>query len=169
MMNEPLGPAGGVTDTRRLREVLGCFPTGVAVVTTLGANGGPVGLTVNSLASVSLDPPLLLWCLSLASPSLPAFRTHPCFAVNILATDQGELCRRFARPSADRFAGVRWRPGLHGVPLIDDAVAHLQCRPYVRHGGGDHEIIVGEVVALAGSDRAPLVFSRGRLTGVSGA
>ena len=91
-----------------LREALGSFPTGVAVVTTLGDEGAPLGLTVNSFNSVSLDPALVLWSLALSSPSIEAFRKHGAFAINILRKDQGELCMRFARPADDKFKGVEW-------------------------------------------------------------
>lgn len=147
---------------RELREVLGCFATGVAVVTTRGEGGAPVGLTINSFNSVSLDPPLVLWSLALAAPSLDAFRAHPGFAVNILSEDQAALARKFARPAPDKFAGIDWEPGYADVPLIAGAAARLECRTWRRYEGGDHEIIVGEVIAVAAVDKAPLIFHRGR-------
>ena len=154
-------------NSRELRDVLGSFATGVVVVTTLGDGGAPVGLTINSFNSVSLDPPLVLWSLALTAPSLGAFRAHDAFAVNILSRDQADLCMRFARPSDDKFAGVSWRPGLKGVPVLNDAHAHLECRTWRHYEGGDHEIIIGEVMALAATDTAPLVYHRGRLAHVA--
>ena len=94
-----------------LRDVLGQFATGVTVVTTLGDGGAPVGLSANSFASVSLDPPLIIWSIGLRAPSLGAFRSHGFFAINILCDQSKDLALRFARPSDDKFAGVDWRPG----------------------------------------------------------
>lgn len=146
---------------RHLREVLGSFTTGVVVVTTLGSGGRPVGLTINSFNSVSLDPPLILWSLALTSPSLAAFRASESFVVNILAENQEDLGRSFATPSADKFAGVAWEAGLTGAPVLKDTAAHLECRVYARYPGGDHEIYLGEVMALQDRGHAPLVYHRG--------
>ena len=151
-----------VIGDRELRDVLGCFATGVAVVTTRGEGGAPVGLTINSFNSVSLDPPLVLWSLSLNAPSLGAFRANGAFAVNILSERQANLARKFARPASDKFAGVDWEPGCADVPLIAGAAARLECRTWRRYEGGDHEIIIGEVIAMAATDKAPLIFHRGR-------
>lgn len=153
-------------DRQELRAALGCFATGVVVVTTLGKGGAPVGLTINSFNSVSLDPPLVLWSLALSAPSLDAFRSHPAFAINILSAEQADACRQFARPAPDKFAGVGWTPGHEGVPVLDGAVANLQCRTFRRYEGGDHEIFLGEVVGLRASDREPLVYHRGRFAQV---
>ncbi|WP_137389058.1 flavin reductase family protein [Rhodoligotrophos defluvii] len=155
----PLSP-----DAQGLRKVLGCFTTGVVVATTLGPSEMPVGLTINSFNSVSLNPPLILWSLSLSAPSLAAFRGHPAFAINILSADQADLCHRFARPARDKFAGIPWSRGLMNVPLLSDALASLECAVWRRHEGGDHEIIIGEVRHLRATDKAPLVYHRGRLT-----
>ena len=146
---------------RHLRDCLGSFTTGVVVVTTLGTEGRPVGLTINSFNSVSLDPPLILWSLALKAPSLEAFRATGAFVINILAEDQEDLGRRFATPSADKFAGVAYAPGLTGAPVLADTAAHLECRTYARYPGGDHEIYVGEVTALQDRGHAPLVYHRG--------
>ena len=152
--------------SRELREVLGCFATGVAVVTTVGDGGVPVGVTINSFNSVSLNPPLVLWSLSLAAPSLSAFRNHRAFAVNILSEGQVHIGRQFARPAPDKFAGIDWQPGYRGVPLIAETAARLECRTWQRYEGGDHEIFIGEVIAMAATDKAPLVFPRGRFARV---
>ncbi len=146
---------------RHLRDVLGAFATGVVVVTTLGAGGRPVGLTINSFNSVSLDPPLILWSLALKAPSLAAFRASNVFTINILAEHQEGLGRRFATPSEDKFAGVDHAPGLNGAPVLADTAAHMECRVYARYAGGDHEIYVGEVTALQDRGHAPLVYHRG--------
>jgi len=148
-------------DRRALRAALGCFATGIAVVTTRGAAGAPVGLTVNSFNSVSLDPPLILWSISLTAPSISAFRDYNAFAVNILAADQSALCTRFATPNPDKFSGVGWREGHLGVPLIEGTVAQFECSTHARHAGGDHEIYLGRVVALRSREGAPLIVWRG--------
>lgn len=148
-------------DESALRSALSCFATGVAVVTTRATNGTPIGLTVNSFNSVSLDPPLILWSIALGAPSLAAFRTHDAFAVNILAADQSNVCTRFANPARDKFSGIEWREGHAGVPLIEGTVAQFECRTHARHPGGDHEIYLGRVVAVRSTDRSPLVICRG--------
>lgn len=152
-----VNPDATAIDSQELKRVLGCFATGVVVVTTLGPGDSPVGLTVDSFNSVSLDPPLVLWSLSLNAPSLTAFRTHNHFAVNILAEDHAHLCRQFAVSSHDKFKGVETVPGIGGVPLLQGVVAHLECRTFARYPGGDHEIYLGEVVSMRWEDRAPLV------------
>ncbi len=152
-----------------LREALGHFATGVAVVTTVGDGGAPVGLTVNSFNSVSMSPPLILWSLARTAPSFQAFRNHQSFAINILAKDQRELCLQFARSHDNKFRDVSHRPGFDDVPLIDGATAQLECRTYRRYDGGDHEIYLGEVVGITTFDKHPLVFHRGQFRLLSGA
>lgn len=149
-------------DSTALREVLGCFATGVAVATTVGEDGRPVGLTINSFNSVSLDPPLVLWSIARSAPSFEAFRVHKAFTINILAEEQRELCRRFATPSDDKFADVAFESGYKGVPRLDGAIAYLECDTHDRFPGGDHTIIVGRVLNVASEDRAPLVYHRGQ-------
>jgi 3-hydroxy-9,10-secoandrosta-1,3,5(10)-triene-9,17-dione monooxygenase reductase component len=151
-------------DGRALRRALACFATGIAVVTTRGDGGAPVGLTVNSFNSVSLDPPLILWSIALTAPSLAAFRRNDAFAVNILAADQADICARFATPAPDKFSDVAWREGRLGVPVLDGTVAQFECRTHARYPGGDHEIHLGRVVALRSSGERPLVVWRGRLS-----
>lgn len=146
-----------------LRRAMGRFATGVAVVTALDGAGQPVGITVNSLTSVSLDPPLLLWSIDRRSTSWPTFRDSASFAVNVLASDGGALCRRFSRRESDRFAGVQWRRGPLGLPLLHGSLSQLACRVWARYPGGDHEIIVGEVLSAEGRDGEPLLFHQGRL------
>ncbi len=157
-------PSG--VDPKDLREALGNFTTGVAIATTIGDGGAPVGVTINSFNSVSLDPPLILWSLANSAPSFGAFRSNPSFAINLLAADQQDTCMQFARPSEDKFRGVGHRTGFGGVPLIDGAAVQFECRSYARYPGGDHEIHVGEVVRISVSDRPPLVFHRGRFKSV---
>lgn len=144
------------------RQVMGCFPTGVTIMTVALPDGQRVGVTASSFNTVSLDPPLILWSLSLRAPSLAAFRAADHFAVNVLADGQDALARQFARPAADKFAGIASHPGLTGAPLIEGALAHIECRVSARHAGGDHEIILGEVVGLSHGEGEPLVFRGGR-------
>jgi 3-hydroxy-9,10-secoandrosta-1,3,5(10)-triene-9,17-dione monooxygenase reductase component len=150
-------------DTREFRRALGTFPTGVAVVTTRAASGAFVGLTINSFTSVSLEPPLVLWALNATSPNLGAFDRAPYFAVNILAEDQVELSKRFAAPAGNKFARLEVHAGLEDMPLIAGCAAHLQCRTYARHNGGDHVLFIGHVERFGyDSQKRPLVFYSGR-------
>lgn len=155
--------AGPVFDSREFRRALGCFPTGVAIITTRDAQGQPVGLTCNSFSSVSLDPPLVLWSLRTASKSLPAFRDNPSFAINVLADDQGDLSARFASSSiADKFEGVAHSEGYASVPLIDACVARFQCSVFAQHDAGDHVIFIGKVERFENErEEDPLVFYKG--------
>jgi 3-hydroxy-9,10-secoandrosta-1,3,5(10)-triene-9,17-dione monooxygenase reductase component len=150
-----------VIESRRFRDVLGSFTTGVIVVTTVNECGHPVGLTVNSFNSLSLDPPLILWSLSLKAPSLNSFRSTGHFVINILSSSQQRLCKVFSTPSENKFENVGFVVGLGGVPILKDTVAHMVCRTYSRYPGGDHEIYVGEVLEIEDRNHAPLVFHRG--------
>jgi len=156
-------------DPRALRSALGSFATGVTVMTTLRPDGTPVGLTVNSFASVSLDPPLVLWSLAAHSPSLGVFRAAAHFCVNVLAADQEALCRRFATPEPDKFAGVDWSVGDCGVPVLQGCVATFECRSAFNNWGGDHVIFVGHVERFETRDTPALLFHRGRLCAASAA
>lgn len=144
------------------RRALGRFATGVTVVTTVAADGTPVGLTVNSFNSVSLEPPLVLWSLRRESPTLPLFQAAPRFAVNVLAEDQTDLSNRFASPVDDRFAGMVWETGALGVPLLPGCAARLECRTEAIHPGGDHLIFIGRVERVDCGDRPPLIYANGR-------
>ena len=151
-------------DPRDFRNALASFATGVTVVTAQDGSGGLTGLTVNSFASVSLDPPLVLWSLSLYTPALAAFRNCRHYAINVLAADQLELSNLFARPSDDqrRFADLAFDPGSRGVPLLRGCCAWFECRNETHHDGGDHLIFVGRVENYHYQDRPPLVFQGGQ-------
>lgn len=149
-------------DPKEFRAALGSFATGVTVITAVGNDGTPVGLTANSFNSVSLDPPMVLWSLSRKALSLPVFVQARHWAVHVLAADQEPLSNRFAKSGADKFAGLDLESNFEGVPLIKDCAARFQCRTSFLHEGGDHIIFVGEVTAFDRSDRAPLVFHAGR-------
>lgn len=149
-------------DAHALRHALGRFATGVTIVTTVGADGQPVGLTVNSFNSLSLDPPLVLWSLRRSSPSLAAFRDAPRFAVNVLAESQIELSRSFASKATHRFLDGPWRRGEDGVPLLAGAAACFVCETASHQEAGDHELFIGRVLQIADSHEPPLLFQGGR-------
>jgi flavin reductase (DIM6/NTAB) family NADH-FMN oxidoreductase RutF len=149
-------------DPIALRNALGQYATGVAVVTTLDAEGRPTGLTVNSFASVSLDPPLVLWSLALSAACLATFENCSHFAINVLTADQVAISNRFATNGIDKFAGVEWSAGLGGAPVLKDVGAVFECRNEARYAGGDHTIFIGRVERLAHGEAAPLLFHAGR-------
>lgn len=162
-MNAPKIDTSADFDARALRDVLGCFATGVTVVTTLAPDGAPVGMVVNSFSAVSLDPPLILWSIGLGSPSHQSFIEHPGFAINIMGEASKDQTMQFARPSDDKFAGVDWAAGKHDVPVLTDAVATLECATEQRIPAGDHEIFLGRVLRIKQSDGDPLLFHKGKL------
>lgn len=158
-------PKGAFT-AREFRDALGQFVTGVTVVTTLAEDGGPVGITINSFTSVSLDPPMVLFCLDSRSRYLAAFRKAGCFAVHVLAADQRDWSVRFAG-SGDRWDGVGSTAWETGAPIIAGCLGVFECTLSAVHNGGDHKILVGQVVRLSGGDdRRPLAFHLGRYTAV---
>src|SRR6516225_8112685 len=156
-------PQTEAIEPKLFRQLLGCFPTGVAIVTTNTADGRPAGLTCNSFSSVSLEPPLVLFSLRKASSLLPTFVEAGTFAINILSQSQDVLSGRFASSKiTDKFEGVAWRRGPLGTPLIDDCLASFECTVHARHEAGDHEIFIGEVRHMApGSPDHALVFYKG--------
>jgi len=161
---EPVSLPRPEFDARDFRGALGCFPTGVCLVTTLGPAAKPEGLTVNSFSSVSLDPPMVLWSLSRAASCAPVFRDAEYFAVNVLAAGDETLSGHFANHAPDKFAAFpgRFVPGLGGVPVLQGAAATFECHTRHRNYGGDHVILIGTVERYRYTDRAPLVFHRAR-------
>ncbi|MFN4062735.1 flavin reductase family protein [Parazoarcus communis] len=149
-------------DPRQFRNALGHFATGVTIVTTRDAQGEPVGVTVNSFASVSLEPPLVLWSLAKKSWSLAAFEHNPNFAIHVLASDQQSLSDRFARAGTDKFADLDTANGLGNIPLLPNCAAVFQCTVEHRYDGGDHLILVGRVQDFSTTEHPPLLFYRGR-------
>ncbi len=149
-------------DEHALRDALAQFATGVTIICAHAGEGRYVGFTANSFNSVSLAPPLVLWSIAHRSRSLPAFAGAPRYVVNILASSQVELARRFSRPHADRFAGVAYELGWAAAPRIAGCVAWLECRHHAQMRAGDHEIFVGEVVTCHRGDGDGLVFANHR-------
>jgi flavin reductase (DIM6/NTAB) family NADH-FMN oxidoreductase RutF len=146
------------------RDAIGHFATGVTVVTSVGADGEPVGTTASAVTSLSLDPPLVLVCFDRGSYTLEAVRAHGAFAVNVLAAPQRHLSANFARRGlAAAWDGVRHRRGPTGSPRLEGVLAALECTVEHRLPGGDHEIVVGRVreVEISGQDAAPLLYWRG--------
>ena len=147
--------------TRALRTALGRFATGVTIVTCVDGNGAAVGLTANSFAALSLEPPLVLWALRCESPSLAAFRAAKHFAVNVLAESQASLSRRFASPSVDKFAEGEWSVGLGGAAVLAGVAALFECEMVSQQPAGDHVLYIGRVVRFRATTTPPLVFQAG--------
>lgn len=147
-------------DQRQFRDALGQFATGVTVVTAIGEDG-PVGMTVNSFASVSLEPPLVLWSVARDSDRADAFEQADFFAVHVLPEDSRDLALRFAACGSD-FNGIEIACGAGGLPLLDTYCARFECHVVARHPGGDHLILVGEVLAFRVRPSPALVFHAGR-------
>ncbi|WP_417723513.1 flavin reductase family protein [Salipiger sp.] len=149
-----------LSDPRLLRSALGRFATGVTVVTCATADG-PVGLTANSFASVSLDPPLVLWSVAKATARYPAFAAARHFGIHVLGREQEALSRSFARSADAGFAADGAHPGIAGIPLLDGALARFECELDAHHDGGDHTILIGRVLRAAFREGAPLAFAGG--------
>jgi flavin reductase (DIM6/NTAB) family NADH-FMN oxidoreductase RutF len=150
-------------DPSRFRQVLGHLPTGVAVVTTVH-EGQPVGLAVGSFCSVSLDPPLVVFFVATTSSTLPHIQDAGLFCANVLGDDQEEICRAFASKGADRFGHLGWQPGVTGAPVLDDALAFVECRIERIDPAGDHKAVYGRVLDMgvrAEAGAGPLLFFRG--------
>ena len=147
--------------SRRFRNALGLFATGITVVSTRTPAGVPIGLTVNSFNSVSLDPPLIVWSLAKDLPGRALFEGCEHYAINVLAEDQAELSQRFASRAGERFAGLEIDEGPAGVPLLRGCCARFVCRNSVRHEGGDHLVFISEVLSFDYAECAPLLYFGG--------
>jgi 3-hydroxy-9,10-secoandrosta-1,3,5(10)-triene-9,17-dione monooxygenase reductase component len=145
-----------------LRQALGSFATGVTILTTRAPDGEPLGLTINSFNSVSLDPPLVLWSLSKNAHSLSVFRDTGYWAVHVLSSDQAELSSRFARQGEDKFAGLDIENGVNDMPMLQNCTARFQCKTEFQYEGGDHVIFIGKILSFDQNEKAPLVFHGGR-------
>jgi flavin reductase (DIM6/NTAB) family NADH-FMN oxidoreductase RutF len=149
-------------DAKAFRKALGSYGTGVAIVTACDQSGSKIGMTINSFASVSLNPPLILWSVQNDSPSSQGFRNADHFAVTILSAEQQNIASQFARSAGDKFADMDFTINDKGVPLLDGGLAQFECRTYARYPGGDHDILVGEVLHFRSSSGAALGFLAGR-------
>jgi 3-hydroxy-9,10-secoandrosta-1,3,5(10)-triene-9,17-dione monooxygenase reductase component len=148
-------------DPASYRTVLGHFATGVAIITA-SHDGEPVGMACNSFTSVSLEPPLVLFCAANTSSTWPRIQAAGKWCANILAEDDEDVCRLFAQKGADRFAQVSHHRGPSGAPILDNALAYIDCETFAEHDAGDHVIVVGRVLELGDAPHEkPLLFYRG--------
>jgi flavin reductase (DIM6/NTAB) family NADH-FMN oxidoreductase RutF len=152
---------------RALHNLLGQFASGVTVITTCGSDGRHVGMTPNSFSSVSLDPPLVQWSLPRSAPSLADFVSASHFAINVLGADQLDLYEHFARDSAVEFAGIAYRTGAGGVPILDGVIATLVCRNVTQDERGDQLIVLGQIEQYRHSGGEPLVFHADQYPGAA--
>ena len=159
------GDAAESVDARQLRQALGAFPTGVCLVTTVTEQGKREGMTINSFASVSLEPPLLLWSIRDDARSADAFLVARAFNLSILAAHQRELALHFARPAPDKFEAwdASFDLAQNRCPRLKDAVATFECSVRSRYQEGDHTILLGRVERFERSDQPPLLFHGGRM------
>ena len=149
-------------EKQQFRRICGKFASGITVATVLDSAGAPHGMTANSFTSVSMTPPLVLVCVDLTSDTHGDLRAAGAFAVSVLAADQERLARRFAdAQERERFQGVAWREEATGAPVLEDAVAWVDCRVWAEYPAGDHTIFVGQVLAGDADDRPPLLYYRG--------
>ncbi|MEO1103711.1 MAG: flavin reductase family protein [Pseudomonadota bacterium] len=153
-------PALSPTDGRAFRQVLGRFATGVTVVTCASAHG-PIGMTVNSFSSLSLDPPLVMWSPAKSSRRYPSFSAAHRFAIHILRADQQALSDAFMR-AADAFHETVWYEAADGLPLMEGCLARFTCEQVAEHDAGDHALLIGRVTAMEAGEGDPLLYYRGR-------
>jgi flavin reductase (DIM6/NTAB) family NADH-FMN oxidoreductase RutF len=144
----------------RFKEVMGNYPTGVTVVTTVDESGIPLGLTVNSFASVSIDPLLILWSIDKKASSYDPFVKTDKFAVHVLAGNQGNICTLFAAKGTDRFGNCEWTLSEHNLPLISGTAGVLQCKTFKTIDAGDHTILIGEVIDIQSHQKDPLLYHK---------
>lgn len=151
-------------DSRALRQAFGCFPTGIAVMTAMADQASPIGITVNSFTSVSLDPPLVLWCIDRRSRRYPAFAQAPGFSVSILASGHKAVSSRLASAGEHSLDGIDLIPTELGPPALRDALAVFECVRHSVQDAGDHAILIGRVVRFTRNDGAgaPLVYFQGQ-------
>jgi flavin reductase (DIM6/NTAB) family NADH-FMN oxidoreductase RutF len=161
---------GRSDEASRLRSALAQMPTGVAIVTAATTDGRSLGMTVNSFASVSLDPPLVLFCIDRRSLAFEGWQRAPGYAINVLAATQGPLSNAFARAGSSKWDGVEFERGLNGAPRIAGAIACFECSAHERFDGGDHAIFVARVERFTTHPTGqPLLFHRGRYGEIAGA
>lgn len=149
-------------DAREFRNAMGCFATGITVVTAKSKDGENVGCTANSFSSVSLDPPLVLWAIAKNANSYDAFMEAKHFAIHVLHLGQEDISRLFATKDVDKFSNIDWTESENGTPLLNDYSVRLECTTEHRYEGGDHIIIVGRVTEMDNPDAEPLGFYQGK-------
>lgn len=152
---------------RALRDAFSTFATGITVVTALGADGKPVGLTVNSFSSVSLEPPLVCWSLRSASPLVGCFTIGSSLSIHVLRQEQQHLARQFSRSVANRFEGIPWQVGPAGAPVLGDVLARFDCQIDSIVEAGDHRMLLARVLAHSSQPGSPLLFAGGRFRSLS--
>lgn len=148
------------------KKIMGSYPTGIAIITTFDEENNPIGLTVNSFASVSLDPLLVLWSLDKKSSHLDAFKKAKGFAVHILAVEQGDLCWAFAGKNEDRFADANWTRSDNDLPVIADTLGVMECQTFKSIEAGDHVIFIGQIIEIEKHDKEPLLYFRRNVGGI---
>ena len=155
-------------DPAQFRQLLGRFATGVTVLTTRDARGRPIGMTASAVASVSLEPPLLLVAVSRTNDMHAALQAAAHFILNVLAADQEAISRRFAADDLERFDGIGYRESRHGLPVLDGVLASIECDKHAEVAGGDHTVFFGLVTAGSVTERSPLLYYRGGYTDLGG-
>jgi 3-hydroxy-9,10-secoandrosta-1,3,5(10)-triene-9,17-dione monooxygenase reductase component len=151
-------------DAASFRQVLGHFLTGVTIIAAVDPdNAQPIGLAASSFTSLSMDPPLVLFCAAKSSSSWPRIEAAGAYCVNVLGHDQERISRQFSTRGVDKYADISWHAGASGSPVFDDALAWIDCRIEAVHDGGDHVIVVGAVLELGSNDHhdGPLAYYRG--------
>lgn len=159
-MSSSIDSQFAVVDEERFRKTCAQFATGIAIATVSGRDGRPLGITVNSFTSVSCAPPLVLVCVDYRSSILPHFRNCTHYGINVLSEDQRDVAVRFSQPELDRFVGIGWRTGSSGVPLLDGALAAMECHITQTVEAGDHAIFIAEVVSADSTEGRPLLYFR---------
>lgn len=149
-------------DQRQVRTIAGTFATGVTVVTTIGTNGKPVGMTANSFSSLSLNPPLVLVSINKGASLYKDFMETDCFGINILSEHQENISRQFSKKNIDRFTGVAYEKVVTGAPILPDTIGYFDCTVNQLYDGGDHTIIIGEIKHGEVREGEPLLFYRGK-------
>lgn len=150
-------------DEKFYKNTLGLFSTGITVVTTINEYKKPIGMTVNSFASVSLKPALVLWSIDKNQPSYNSFINSKGYVVNILNKNQIDLCYIFSNPSENKFKNIEWEYSKNGFPLLSNSLAWFDCMPWANYPGGDHEILVGKVSSYDQNKSEPLTYWNGSI------
>ena len=149
-------------EAQELRRIMGHFATGVTVITTKDKGGSPNGLTANAFMSLSLNPPLVVISVDKGATCYACFEMQNGFTVNFLSEEQEDISRRFATKGVDKFADLHWHAGSNGAAIIDGALGYIECKITECHDGGDHTIVVGEIINAGASGERPLLFFKGK-------